>query len=334
MATTSKILTYEEWLGLPEVEGVEEVVNGEIVKMPPNKWIMLDVVENLARPAQERDWIPRTTTSRTSRLRASDSPRATWHSGSGSGSFHWKQCRRTGRLHPLRAGTGGGSAFARQHALRARRETPRLRKPRRAGSLGGVSGSANRRSPASSRRTTGHDTLLRQGQLSPRVFPKPRSTSPPSGPNKKRRVRSSTRRSKQLLTELLAYFGQPIFFRSASGSSLASRAAAGRAMPLGTSQISTRRFLAGVGVFDRRASALLGSRGRYGARSRHGRRFLRRSNPAPLDAGRIERTAGAAATAQHCSGVEHALPIQIAAPARPAAAGTSPESMWPTRTTS
>jgi hypothetical protein len=33
MATSSKTLTYEEWLTLPEVEGGEEVVNGEIVKM-------------------------------------------------------------------------------------------------------------------------------------------------------------------------------------------------------------------------------------------------------------------------------------------------------------
>jgi Uma2 family endonuclease len=39
MATTPKILTYEEWLTLPEVEGVEEVVNGEIRKMPPAKVI-------------------------------------------------------------------------------------------------------------------------------------------------------------------------------------------------------------------------------------------------------------------------------------------------------
>ncbi|MGA2877359.1 MAG: Uma2 family endonuclease [Bryobacteraceae bacterium] len=48
MATTSKALTYEEWLALPEVEGVEEVVNGEILKMPPNKVIHADTVENLA----------------------------------------------------------------------------------------------------------------------------------------------------------------------------------------------------------------------------------------------------------------------------------------------
>jgi Uma2 family endonuclease len=48
MATTSKILTYEEWLTLPEVEGVEEVVNGEIRKMPSNKIIHAYTVENLA----------------------------------------------------------------------------------------------------------------------------------------------------------------------------------------------------------------------------------------------------------------------------------------------
>jgi hypothetical protein len=43
-----------------------------------------------------------------------------------------------------------------------------------------------------------------------------------------------------------AYFGQPILVKSASGNSLASRAAAGNVMPLGTSQISTRRFLASL----------------------------------------------------------------------------------------
>src|SRR5579864_2265577 len=48
MATTPKVITYEEWLKLPEVEGVEEVVRGEIRKMPPNKIIHADVVENLA----------------------------------------------------------------------------------------------------------------------------------------------------------------------------------------------------------------------------------------------------------------------------------------------
>jgi Uma2 family endonuclease len=49
MATSSKTLTYEEWLTLPEVEGVEEVVDGEIRKMPPNKWNHTRIVEALAR---------------------------------------------------------------------------------------------------------------------------------------------------------------------------------------------------------------------------------------------------------------------------------------------
>ena len=48
MATTPKLLTYEEWLKLPEAEGIEEVVNGEIRKMPPNKWNQARVVEQLA----------------------------------------------------------------------------------------------------------------------------------------------------------------------------------------------------------------------------------------------------------------------------------------------
>jgi Uma2 family endonuclease len=48
MATSSKLLTYEEWLKLPEVEGIEEVVNGEIRKMPPNKILHADTVENLS----------------------------------------------------------------------------------------------------------------------------------------------------------------------------------------------------------------------------------------------------------------------------------------------
>jgi hypothetical protein len=32
MATTPKLLTYEEWLKLPEAEALEEVVNGEIAQ--------------------------------------------------------------------------------------------------------------------------------------------------------------------------------------------------------------------------------------------------------------------------------------------------------------
>ena len=48
MATTPKVLTYEEWLRLPEAEGIEEVVNGEIRKMHPNKILHADTVENLS----------------------------------------------------------------------------------------------------------------------------------------------------------------------------------------------------------------------------------------------------------------------------------------------
>ncbi len=48
MATSSKVLTYEDWLALPEAEGVEEVVQGEVRKMPPNKVLHADTVENLA----------------------------------------------------------------------------------------------------------------------------------------------------------------------------------------------------------------------------------------------------------------------------------------------
>ena len=49
MATTPKLLTYEEWLKLPEAEGIEEVVNGEIRRIPPNKWKHARIVEQLAR---------------------------------------------------------------------------------------------------------------------------------------------------------------------------------------------------------------------------------------------------------------------------------------------
>jgi Uma2 family endonuclease len=49
MATTPKVLTYEEWLKLPEVEGVEEIVNGEVRRMPPDKWNHTRIVEELAR---------------------------------------------------------------------------------------------------------------------------------------------------------------------------------------------------------------------------------------------------------------------------------------------
>jgi len=38
MATTTKLVSYEDWLRMPEVDdAIEEVVNGEIVRMPPPK---------------------------------------------------------------------------------------------------------------------------------------------------------------------------------------------------------------------------------------------------------------------------------------------------------
>jgi Uma2 family endonuclease len=54
MATTSKTLSYREWLELPEAEGVEEVVRGVILKMPPNKWNHARVVEAIARQLRAR----------------------------------------------------------------------------------------------------------------------------------------------------------------------------------------------------------------------------------------------------------------------------------------
>jgi Uma2 family endonuclease len=49
MATTTKLVTYEEWLNMPQVDGViQEVVNGEIVTMPAPKTLHGDVVESLA----------------------------------------------------------------------------------------------------------------------------------------------------------------------------------------------------------------------------------------------------------------------------------------------
>ena len=41
-------MTYAEWLTLPEVEGVEEVINGEIFKMPPYKLPHACAIEILA----------------------------------------------------------------------------------------------------------------------------------------------------------------------------------------------------------------------------------------------------------------------------------------------
>jgi Uma2 family endonuclease len=48
MATATKLVTYGEWLNMPEVSDViEEVVNGVIVPMPPPKAIHAYVVDSL-----------------------------------------------------------------------------------------------------------------------------------------------------------------------------------------------------------------------------------------------------------------------------------------------
>jgi hypothetical protein len=49
MGTTMRTVTYEEWLNMTVVEdAIEEVVNGEVRSMPPNKWKHAVIVENLS----------------------------------------------------------------------------------------------------------------------------------------------------------------------------------------------------------------------------------------------------------------------------------------------
>jgi Uma2 family endonuclease len=49
MATTTRTVTYEEWLNMTVVEdAIEEVVNGEVRTVPPNKWKHAVIVENLS----------------------------------------------------------------------------------------------------------------------------------------------------------------------------------------------------------------------------------------------------------------------------------------------
>src|SRR3954452_17842983 len=46
-----KRVTYEEWLEMPTVEdGIEEVVDGEIILMPPAKLRHAFIIENIATP--------------------------------------------------------------------------------------------------------------------------------------------------------------------------------------------------------------------------------------------------------------------------------------------
>ena len=49
MAATTRTVTYEEWLQIPETQdGIEEVVSGEIRIMPPPKWEHTRIVRNLS----------------------------------------------------------------------------------------------------------------------------------------------------------------------------------------------------------------------------------------------------------------------------------------------
>jgi len=48
MATASRLLTYEDWLAMPPVgEGREEVVNGELQVLPPNKTTHAEIIRLL-----------------------------------------------------------------------------------------------------------------------------------------------------------------------------------------------------------------------------------------------------------------------------------------------
>jgi len=46
-STTSKIVTYEEWLKMPETKTKEEVVDGEIITMPAPRWEHATIIEEL-----------------------------------------------------------------------------------------------------------------------------------------------------------------------------------------------------------------------------------------------------------------------------------------------
>ena len=59
MATIPRVVSYEEWLRMPVVEDcVEEVVNGEIRIMPPNKWeshaVVVDNLQRILRDQLDR----------------------------------------------------------------------------------------------------------------------------------------------------------------------------------------------------------------------------------------------------------------------------------------
>jgi Uma2 family endonuclease len=48
MATLTRLLSYEDWLDMPPAgDGREEVVNGELVLMPPNRYTHAEVIRRL-----------------------------------------------------------------------------------------------------------------------------------------------------------------------------------------------------------------------------------------------------------------------------------------------
>ena len=61
MATTPKLLTYEEWVEMPEVgDAIEEVVNGEVRIMPPNKWnhaIIVHAIDGQLRTCLDKETV-------------------------------------------------------------------------------------------------------------------------------------------------------------------------------------------------------------------------------------------------------------------------------------
>ena len=115
MATTPKLLTYEEWLKLPEAEGIEEVVNGEIRKMPPNKWNQARVVEQLAlllraQVDPQRIFVVTTVFGLVIRQEPVN------HASAGLGRILRKPDCRARRLHSFGARVDSGSSFASKRA--------------------------------------------------------------------------------------------------------------------------------------------------------------------------------------------------------------------------
>ena len=46
-STTSKVITYQEFLAIPETEGREEIVDGQIVEFAPSRWNHQEIIAEL-----------------------------------------------------------------------------------------------------------------------------------------------------------------------------------------------------------------------------------------------------------------------------------------------